>query len=48
VTPRVLLDLGRGVVLRAAVQVPVARDLNGAQKERVVVNAGLSFLVGSR
>jgi hypothetical protein len=48
VTPRVLVDLGRGVVLRAAVQVPVARDLNGAQKERVVVNAGLSFVLGSR
>ena len=43
-TPRLLVDVGRGIVLRAAAQIPVARDLNGAQKERVVLNAGLSFL----
>lgn len=47
VTPRLLLDLGGGIVLRGAVQVPIARDLNGAQKERVVVNAGLTFVLGS-
>lgn len=47
-TPRVLVDLGHGVVLRGAVQVPVAKSLNGAQEERVVLNAGLSFLLGGR
>jgi hypothetical protein len=46
-TPRLLVDLGSGVVLRAAVQIPVARDLNGAQKEHAVYNVGLSFRVGS-
>jgi len=48
VTPRLLVDVGGGVVLRAAVQVPLARDLNGAQKEKAVANVGLSFLVGPR
>jgi hypothetical protein len=47
-TPRLLADLGHGVVLRAAAQIPIARDLNGAQKERTVVNAGISFLLGGR
>jgi hypothetical protein len=48
VTPRVLLDLGRGVVLRAAAQIPIARSLNGAQKERIVANVGMSLLFGPR
>ena len=43
VTPRLLFDLGRGLVLRASAQIPVARDLNGFQEERVVVNVGLSY-----
>jgi hypothetical protein len=47
VTPRVLVDVGGGVVLRAAAQIPIARDLNGAQKERAVFNAGVSFLFGA-
>jgi outer membrane putative beta-barrel porin/alpha-amylase len=46
-TPRLLVDLGGGVVLRGAVQIPIARDLNGAQKEHAVFNVGLSFLLGS-
>jgi hypothetical protein len=46
VTPRVLIDLGRGVVLRAAVQIPTLRSLNGFQQERAVVNFGLTYLVG--
>jgi hypothetical protein len=46
VTPRLLFDAGHGVVLRAAAQIPIARDLNGAQKERAVFNAGVSFLFG--
>jgi hypothetical protein len=45
-TPRLLFDVGHGVVLRAAAQIPIARDLNGAQKERAVFNAGVSFLFG--
>jgi hypothetical protein len=48
VTPRLLVDLGGRTVLRAAVQVPLARDLNGAQKEKAVFNLGLSFQLGSR
>ena len=47
-TPRLLVDLGGRVVLRAAVQLPIARDLNGAQKEKAVFNVGLSFQLGSR
>jgi hypothetical protein len=45
-TPRLLVDLGHGVVLRAAAQIPITRDLNGTQKERAVLNAGISFLFG--
>jgi hypothetical protein len=48
VTPRLLVDLGAGFVLRGAVQIPVARDLNGAQEERAVFNVGLSWVPGSR
>ena len=48
VTPRLLLDLGRGVVLRAAVQIPTFHALNGFQQERAVVNVGFTYLVGGR
>jgi hypothetical protein len=44
VSPRLSRDFGRGLVGRLAVQVPVYRDLNGDQKEKTVVNAGLTFL----
>jgi hypothetical protein len=47
-TPRLLVDLGGGFVLRGAVQIPVARDLNGAQEERAIFNVGLSWVPGSR
>lgn len=43
-TPRVMLDLGRGLVGRLAVQVPVYKDLNGDQRERLVANVGLTYL----
>jgi hypothetical protein len=43
-TPRVILDLGKGLVGRLAVQVPVYRDLNGDQEERAVANVGLTYL----
>jgi hypothetical protein len=44
VTPRLLANLGHGLVLRAAAQIPLAKDLNGFQKERAVVNVGLTYL----
>jgi outer membrane putative beta-barrel porin/alpha-amylase len=44
-TPRLLANLGHGLVLRAAAQVPVARGLNGFQEERVVANVGLTYLL---
>jgi len=43
-TPRVIFDLGKGLVGRLAVQVPVYRDLNGDQEERAVANVGLTYL----
>ncbi len=43
-TPRLLVDLGHGAVLRLAAQVPVARALNGHQRERAVLNVGLTYL----
>jgi hypothetical protein len=43
-TPRVIVDLGKGLVGRLAVQVPVYRDLNGDQRERAVANLGLTYL----
>lgn len=43
-TPRVILDLGKGLVGRLAVQLPVYRDLNGDQEERAVANVGLTYL----
>ncbi len=43
-TPRLLLDLGRGVVFRVAAQIPIHRDLNGFQQERAVLNGGLTYL----
>jgi hypothetical protein len=44
-TPRLLVDLGHGVVLRGAVQIPVAKNLNGAQKERAVADVGLTWIL---
>jgi hypothetical protein len=44
VTPRVIVDLGRGVVGRLAVQVPLYRGLHGNQRERAVANVGLTYL----
>ncbi|HEY3570375.1 MAG TPA: hypothetical protein VGP73_20760 [Thermoanaerobaculia bacterium] len=44
VTPRVIVDLGKGVVGRLAIQVPVYKDLNGDQRERTVANVGLTYL----
>jgi hypothetical protein len=44
VTPHVIVDLGKGMVGRVAVQVPVYRDLNGDQREKAVANVGLTYL----
>jgi hypothetical protein len=44
-TPRLLASLGRGLVLRAGVQIPVARNLNGYQTERAVANVGLTYVL---
>jgi hypothetical protein len=43
-TPRLLVNVGGGVVLRAGAQIPTLKDLNGAQTERVVANVGLTYL----
>jgi len=44
VTPRMLVNVGKGIVLRVAVQVPAVENLYGVQNEKVNVNAGLTFL----
>jgi hypothetical protein len=44
VSPRMIVDLGKGLVGRLAVQVPVYRDLNGDQRERAVANVGVTYL----
>jgi hypothetical protein len=45
ITPRVLLDVGGGWVLRAAVQLPISdRGLNGNQDEKAVLNLGVTRL----
>lgn len=43
-SPRLLFDLGGGIVARVGVQIPVARSLYGDQTEKAVVTAGLTFL----
>ena len=45
-TPRLLLHLRGGLVLRASAQIPTIKSLNGYQKERVVANLGLTYLFG--
>lgn len=44
VTPRVLVNVGKGIVLRLGVQIPAVEWLSGIQNEKVNVNAGLTFL----
>jgi hypothetical protein len=44
VTPRLLVNLGRGIVVRVAVLIPAAEHLYGVQDEKVTYNAGLTFL----
>jgi hypothetical protein len=44
VTPRLIVSLGKGVVLRAAVQIPIVKDLYGTQEEHAVANVGVTYL----
>jgi len=44
VTPKLSVDLGRGLVGRVAVQIPTVKKLNGVQTERAVANAGITVL----
>jgi hypothetical protein len=44
VSPRLIVDLGKGLVGRLAVQFPVVDGLNGEQKEKVVANFGITYL----
>ncbi|HEV7515144.1 MAG TPA: hypothetical protein VGR07_02475 [Thermoanaerobaculia bacterium] len=43
-TPHLSWDLGKGVVGRLSVQIPVVRNLNGDQREKTVANVGLTYL----
>ena len=43
-TPRLVIDLGRGVAARVSVQIPLIKALYGDQTERVVANLGLTYL----
>ncbi len=45
-TPRVLVEVGGGVVLRLAAQVPVVKSLYGEQTEKTVYNVGLTYTFG--
>ena len=44
VTPRLIVNLGSGIVLRLAAQIPAWKSLYGVQSEKVNFNAGLTFL----
>jgi hypothetical protein len=44
VTPRVVIDLGRGLAARASVQIPLIKALYGDQTERFVANLGMTYL----
>ena len=44
ISPRLIVDVGGGVVLRLGVQIPTWKSLYGVQSEKVNVNAGLTFL----
>ncbi|MGE0640996.1 MAG: hypothetical protein AB7G12_13175 [Thermoanaerobaculia bacterium] len=42
VSPRLLLHLGRSIVARVAVQIPVWDGLDGEQEEKTVINLGIT------
>lgn len=43
-SPKLIVDLSKGLVGRLAIQIPVADGLNGEQKEKVVANFGFTYL----
>lgn len=43
-SPKLIVDLSKGLVGRLAVQIPVVDGLNGEQKEKVVANFGFTYL----
>ena len=43
-SPRVILDLGGGLVGRVGVQIPVVKSPYGDQTERAVIGAGLTYI----
>jgi hypothetical protein len=43
-SPKLIVDLSKGLVGRLAVQIPVADGLNGEQKEKAVANFGFTYL----
>ena len=43
-TPRLVLDLGGGILGRVGVQIPIVKSLYGDQTERANVNVGLTVL----
>ena len=43
-SPRVILDLGGGLVGRVGVQIPIVKSAYGDQTERAVVGAGLTYI----
>jgi hypothetical protein len=47
ITPQLVVDLSPRLVARASAQVPAGRTLNGAQTERTVWSAGLTYVFGS-
>jgi hypothetical protein len=44
VTPRLLINVGKGIVLRLAAQIPAVENLYGVQNEKTNYNAGITFL----
>ena len=43
-SPKLIVDFGKGLVGRLSVQVPVVDGLNGDQEEKAVANIGLTYL----
>ncbi|HEV7783748.1 MAG TPA: hypothetical protein VGQ28_00340 [Thermoanaerobaculia bacterium] len=43
-SPKLIVDLSKGLVGRLAIQIPVADGLNGEQKEKAVANFGFTYL----
>lgn len=43
-SPKLGFDLGHGLVARAAAQIPIQKSLHGEQKEKAVVNLGLTVV----